>query len=135
MIFNPQESIDFQGFTGPFIQYTHARISSILRKAIDKPINDDCSDYTLSKVEKGLLKTLERYPDTIQSAASDYNASLICNYVYQVAKEFNSFLVDHSILKADSVSAMTIRLQICRLTQHVIRHGLDSLGIQSPERM
>lgn len=135
MIFNPQESIDFQGFTGPFVQYTHARISSILRKAIDKPINDDCSDYTLSKVEKGLLKTLERYPDTIQSAASEYNASLICNYVYQVAKEFNSFLVDHSILKADSVSAMTIRLQICRLTQHVIRHGLDSLGIQSPDRM
>lgn len=135
MIFNPQESIDFHGFTGPFVQYTHARICSILRKAGEmKDVNQE-KPIAFSSIEKQLLKTLERYPDTLQQATSELNPSLVCNYIFHLAKEFNSFLTDHSVLKAADASTMNFRLQICTLTKHVIQDGLNLLGINAPERM
>lgn len=134
MIFNPEESIDFHGFTGPFVQYTHARISSILRKA--EGINfDTTQDYTLTTVEMKLLRSLEQFPSVLVQAAKEYNPAMVSNTVYQVAKEFNSFLVDHSILKADTEGAKITRLKICQLTQHVIAFGLKILGIDAPHQM
>lgn len=134
MIFNPEESIDFHGFTGPFVQYTHARISSILRKA--EGINfDTTQDYTLTTVEMKLLRSLEQFPSILIQAAKEYNPAMVSNTVYQVAKEFNSFLVDHSILKADTEGAKITRLKICQLTQHVIAFGLKILGIDAPHQM
>ena len=134
MIFNPEESIDFHGFTGPFVQYTHARISSILRKA--EGINlDSTLDYTLTAVEMKMLRSLEQFPSILIQAAKEYNPAMVSNTVYQVAKEFNSFLVDHSILKADTEGAKITRLKICQLTQHVISFGLNILGIDAPHQM
>ena len=134
MIFNPEESIDFHGFTGPFIQYTHARISSILRKAVSINL-DSTQDYTLTAVEMKMLRNLEQFPSVLLQAAKEYNPAMVSNTVYQVAKEFNSFLVDHSILKADTDGAKITRLKICQLTQHVISFGLNILGIDAPHQM
>lgn len=137
MIFNPEESIDFHGFTGPFVQYSHARICSILRKASIEslPAELSVSDITLSSIEKNLLKLLAQYPTTIYQAAKEMNPSIVCNVVYQVAKEFNGFLVDHSVLKASDESVKNMRLQLCLLSKQVIAHGLNLLGIVAPERM
>ncbi len=134
MIFNPEESIDFHGFTGPFVQYTHARISSILRKADDIKIGNS-KDVSITPGEKKLLKLIEHYPDAILQAGREYNPSVICNYVYHVAKEFNSFLVDHSVLKAETESLKNMRLKLCVLTKQVIADALNLLGVQAPERM
>ncbi|MBK7690218.1 MAG: arginine--tRNA ligase [Bacteroidetes bacterium] len=134
MIFNPEESIDFHGFTGPFVQYSHARISSILRKATVEDLTLDVKP-AISRTEKNLLKLLEQYPAILFQAAKEMNPSIVCNAVYQVAKEFNAFLVDHSVLKADDANTMKMRLQICLLCKHVIAHGLHLLGIAAPERM
>lgn len=134
MIFNPQESIDFHGFTGPFVQYSHARICSILRKANLQDL-EMATMPLLTKSEKNILKLVEQYPATIFQAAKEMNPSIVCNSVYQVAKEFNSFLVDHSVLKAEDADTMKMRLQICLLCKQVISHGLHLLGISAPERM
>lgn len=133
MIFNPQESIDFHGFTGPFVQYSHARISSILRKASLEDLN--FSNVTLTVSEKNLLKLLEQYPATVYQSAKEMNPAVVCNAIYQVAKEFNGFLVEHSVLKAEEEDTKKMRLQLCMLCKHVIAHGLNLLGISAPERM
>ena len=119
MLFNPDESIDFHGFTGPFIQYTHARIKSILRK---EPVTD-CIVFTqpLLPLEKELLITLEQYPVIIEQAASEYNPSLIANYVYSVAKTFNSFYTEHSVANAESTEKKQLRLRLCQMTVLRIR--------------
>jgi arginyl-tRNA synthetase len=136
MIFNPQESIDFHGFTGPFVQYTHARICSILRKAQDASHTIlESSIIEITSVEKNLLKTLEQYPSILAQAHSEFNPAVICNFIFSIAKEFNSFLVNHSILKADTVEQQNMRLQICTLTKQVISHGLNLLGVNAPDRM
>lgn len=134
MIFNPEESIDFHGFTGPFVQYSHARISSILRKATIEHLTWDVKP-AISCTEKNLLKLLEQYPAILFQAAKEMNPSIVCNAVYQVAKEFNAFLVDHSVLKADDANTMKFRLQLCLLCKHVLAHGLNLLGIAAPDRM
>ncbi|GBL35393.1 arginine--tRNA ligase [Filimonas sp.] len=134
MIFNPQESIDFHGFTGPFVQYTHARISSILRKANAGELTAS-PQINLTPSEKNLLKLLEQYPTFLLQAAKEYNPSVVCNYIYSLAKEFNGFLVDHSILKAESETVKNVRLKLCLLTKHVLSHGLGLLGAKAPERM
>ncbi len=134
MIFNPQESIDFHGFTAPFIQFTHARITSILSKAGDIP-KENTTSYHITSVEKNCLKMLENYPIVLLQAAKEYNPAMVSNYIYQVAKEYNSFLADHSILKAESEEAKHTRLKLSQLTKHVIAHGLKLLGIDSPDRM
>jgi len=134
MIFNPQESIDFHGFTGPFIQYTHARICSILRKA-EGMDRTTLGAYSMSEVEKNLIRSLEHYPILLQQAAHEYNPSLLCNYLFQLAKDYNSFLTGHSILKADSDEARSFRLQLSELTMRILRRGMLIMGIEVPERM
>ncbi|MCB0716191.1 MAG: arginine--tRNA ligase [Chitinophagaceae bacterium] len=132
MVFNPEESIDFHGFTGPFIQYTHARIKSILRK--ENPEGDSLKDVLL-KPEKDLLLQLEQYPSIVEQAAAEHNPSVLAIYIFQVAKSFNSFYAELSIMKAESKLKKELRLQIASLTARVIASGMHLLGIKVPERM
>lgn len=134
MIFNPEESIDFHGFTGPFVQYTHARIKSILRK--EKSV---CSFQfavsSLLKLEKELLLLLEQYPTIVKQAADEYNPSVIAIYIFNVAKTYNTFYTEHSVLNAESEEKKQLRLQLCQLTANVIKDAMSLLGIRVPERM
>ena len=134
MVFNPEESIDFHGFTGPFIQYTHARIKSILRK---EPAAEGLFETTtpLLPLEKELLLLLEQYETTLQVAALEHDPSQIAAYIFNVAKTYNTFYTQHSVLKAESEEKKALRLRICALTAKVIAHGMSLLGIQVPERM
>lgn len=133
MVFNPEESIDFHGFTGPFIQYTHARIKSILRKEV---VGDgQLAMGNLLKLEKQLLLLLEQYPDIVHQAAFEFNPASIANYIYSVAQTYNTFYTVHSVLKAESEEKKQLRLQLCQLTASVIKDGMKLLGIKVPERM
>lgn len=133
MIFNPEESIDFHGFTGPFIQYTHARIRSILRKAGEVPAI--LASSPLLKLEKELIVTLEQYGSMIQQAVADHNPSVIAIYVYNLAKTYNSFYTEHSVTNAETEEKKALRLQLSLMTANVIRSGMSLLGIRVPERM
>jgi arginyl-tRNA synthetase len=134
MVFNPEESIDFHGFTGPFVQYTYARIKSILRK--EKAVNSQLTGATgLLKLEKGLLVLLDQYGDIVQQAAMEYSPAVIANYIYSVAQTYNTFYTAHSVLKAESEEKKQLRLQLCQLTSSVIQHAMSLLGIRVPERM
>ena len=134
MIFNPEESIDFHGFTGPFIQYTHARIKSILRK---NEINTSTSSVheELLPVEKELLMLLEQYEHTLQLAAQDMDPSCIATYLFQLAQTFNSFYAAHSISNAETDNKKQLRLKISSLTSIVLASGMQLLGIKVPEKM
>ena len=132
MIFNPEESIDFHGFTGPFVQYTHARIRSILRK--EQPQHTTISSQLL-KLEKELIISLEQFPSVIEQAGEEMNPSLIAVYVFNLAKTFNSFYTEHSIMNAETPEKKELRLQIAQLTANVIKTGMGLLGIKVPERM
>lgn len=134
MIFNPEESIEFQGFTGPFIQYTHARIKSILRKH-GKPNSASSSTESLLLLEKEVIKHLELFPATIAEAAQEHDPSKIAIYVFNLAQTFNSFYAQHSIGNAESEAKKVLRLQIAELTANVIKTAMQTLGIQVPERM
>jgi len=133
MLFNPEESIDFQGFTGPFIQFIHARIKSILRKETAAP----AAHFTtpLLPLEKELIVTMEQYPVIIEQAATDYNPSHIANYVYAVAKTFSSFYSEHKVASAESEEKKQLRLRLCQMTANIIASGMGLLGIKVPERM
>jgi arginyl-tRNA synthetase len=133
MIFNPQESIDFQGHTGPFIQYTHARIQSILRK--EAIVHTATYTATLLPLEKSLLLELDRYPQTIVQSCAEHDPSHLANYLYMLAKSFNTFYAQHSVLHADNDEQRQLRLKICALTAKVIANGMWLLGIDVPERM
>jgi arginyl-tRNA synthetase len=133
MIFNPQESIDFQGFTGPFVQYTHARICSILRKAGELPKTE--SPVNLEKEERELLVSLEQFPLIVEQAVEEHNPSVIANYVYTIAKSFNGFYTQHSIMQAPTETSKAFRLRLAKLSGQVIKSSLALLGIQAPERM
>lgn len=136
MVFNPDESIEFHGFTGPFIQYTHARIKSILRKSNDVLVKDfPLTDEKLLPLEKQLIILLEQYPIILEQAFIEHNPSIIANYVFDLAKMFNSFLVDHSILYAETPSKKQLRLQLASMTANVIKSSMQLLGINVPERM
>ncbi|WP_460767583.1 arginine--tRNA ligase [Niabella terrae] len=133
MVFNPEESIDFHGFTGPFIQYTHARIKSILRSetiAAQAPVTGD-----LLPLEKELLVLLEQFNAVVQQAATEFNPSLVAIYVFNLSKLFNSFYTAHSVRSAESEEKKQLRLKIARLTAHTIAAGMQLLGIKVPERM
>jgi arginyl-tRNA synthetase len=134
MIFNPEESIDFHGFTGPFVQYTHARICSILRKA-NKEVHQIEPSIALSLHEKTLLKQLEQYPSILLQSAKEFNPAVISIYLFNLAKEYNSFLVDHSILKAENEKIQTCRIALSTMVKNVLAHGLQLLGIQAPNKM
>ncbi|MBI1780346.1 MAG: arginine--tRNA ligase [Sphingobacteriales bacterium] len=133
MIFNPEESIDFHGHTGPFIQYTHARIKSILRK--EQPKDKGNISNSLLPLEKELLITLEQYPQVIEAAGTEMDPSVIANYAYQLAKTFNSFYTEHSIMNAESAEKKELRLLIAQMTANVIASAFGLLGIKVPERM
>tara|TARA_R110002072_G_scaffold163357_1_gene315885 strand:- start:52080 stop:53861 length:1782 start_codon:yes stop_codon:yes gene_type:complete len=134
ILFNPEESVDFQGNTGPFIQYTYARIQSILRKAEETNISTVAPEVIHPK-EKELLKQLQLFPETIQLAAQNYSPSLIANYTYDLVKEFNSFYQNVPILVADSASEKTFRIALSRAVAEVIKTAFGLLGITVPERM
>jgi arginyl-tRNA synthetase len=134
MVFNPEESIDFHGFTGPFVQYTHARIKSILRKA-GSNANATAYTGTLLKLEKELLLLLEQYPAIVKQAAAEYNPSVIAVYAFTVAKMYNAFYTEHSVLNAETEEKKNLRLQLSRLTSDTIKAAMHLLGIKVPEKM
>ncbi len=134
MVFNPEESIDFQGFTGPFIQYTHARIRSILRKAGMDSANNVFQTDLLPK-EKELLVQLGQYSDVVHQAAQEQNPSVIAIYTYQLAKSFNGFYAEHSVMQAESAAKKSLRIQVCQLTAATLKDAMGLLGISVPERM
>jgi arginyl-tRNA synthetase len=133
MLFNPEESIDFHGFTGPFIQYTYARIRSILRK--EKAISDKPQAASLLPLEKKLVVLIEQYSSIIEQAAIEYNPSVIAIYVFNLAKDFNTFYTEHSVVNAESAEKKQLRLQLCEMTANVISSSMQLLGIRVPERM
>ncbi|WP_418513816.1 arginine--tRNA ligase [Corallibacter sp.] len=134
ILFDPKDSVDFQGNTGPFIQYTYARIQAILRKAnFDMSVN--ITNIKLHEKEKELIKQLELFPDIIQQAASNYSPALIANYTYDLVKEFNSFYQNVSILGADIETEKIFRVKLSQSVANTIRNAFSLLGIQVPERM
>lgn len=139
MVFNPEESVDFHGFTGPFIQYTHARIKSILRKeSVDNNqllIGKDSASHSLFPLEKQLIISLEQYPAMIQQACDEHNPSVIAIYIFTLAKLFNTFYTEHSVINAGSPEKKQLRLQLCIMTVNVIASAMGLLGIKVPERM
>ena len=138
MLFNPEESIDFNGNTGPFIQYTYARIRSILRKAAAQDILLPASladDAPLNEKEIELIQRLNDFGTAVAQAGIDYSPSGIANYCYELTKEFNQFYHDYSILSADTEAEKITRLVLARNVAKVIRNGMALLGIEVPERM
>ena len=135
ILFNPEESVDFQGNTGPFIQYTYARIQSILRKASDTGVAEDYTYEALQPKEKELIKQLALYPETVQLAAENHSPALIANYTYDLVKEFNSFYQQVSILGADTDAEKIFRVALSKKVGEVIEAAFGLLGIQVPERM
>jgi arginyl-tRNA synthetase len=133
MLFNPQESIDFHGYTGPFVQYTHARIQSVLRK--ERCNGNIPTDYPLNEQEKEIIALLFLFPSVAEEAALNYDPSAICNYVYNLAKTYNAFYHDNPILKAQSNEAKQVRLAISEMTARVIKSSLSLLGIHAPDKM
>jgi arginyl-tRNA synthetase len=133
MIFNPEESIDFHGFTGPFIQFNHARIKSILRK--EKVIGNLDLGIGFEPLEKELIIALEQYPTIIQQACEEMNPSAIAIYVYNIAKIFSSFYNEHSIANAETEEKKQLRLHLAAMTANVIKSGMGLLGVEVPERM
>jgi arginyl-tRNA synthetase len=134
MVFNPDESIDFHGFTGPFVQYTHARLKSILRKETPGEFSS-ANAGPLLPLEKELLISLEKYGSLLNQACSEMSPSLVANYVFSVAQIFNSFYAEHSVGRAESENKKQLRLRICVMTANVICSAMALLGIRVPERM
>jgi arginyl-tRNA synthetase len=143
ILFDPKESIDFQGNTGPFIQYTYARIQSILRKAnfdtnvmLSSRLPDgQAVEASLQDKEKELLKQIQLFPEIIQNAAESHSPALIANYTYDLVKEFNSFYQNVSILGADTKNEKIFRVQLSKTVATVIKNAFGLLGIRVPERM
>lgn len=138
MLFNPEESIDFQGNTGPFVQYTHARICSMIRKAKEQVIDfqlQSISANTLSPTEQELIYLLGTYKAKIEEAAAQYSPAIIAQYAYDVAKQFNKLYNELSILNEEDAIKRNIRLTLAELTGKTIREAFELLGITSPERM
>ena len=137
MLFNPEESIDFNGNTGPFIQYTHARIRSILRKAAEQQIDFSTmpEGVELSEKETELIQKLNSYGAAVAQAGKDYSPSGIANYCYELTKEFNQFYHDYSILREEDEKKKVFRLILARNVAKTIKNGMALLGIEVPERM
>ncbi len=134
MVFNPEESIDFQGNTGPFIQYTYARIQAIIRKSAHDQ-NQVIDGVSLHEKEVELIKQLEAYPSVIQQAAKQYSPAVIANYVYDLVKSYNSFFQNVSIFGADTPEETLLRAQLSQWVGNVIKSGFGMLGINVPDRM
>ena len=135
MMFNPEESIDFQGNTGPFIQYTHARIKSILKNVEGKNLAFDVNNIQLHSLEKNIIDILHAYPSVIVNAGKEMSPGLVANYVYELAKSFSQLYHELSILKENNTDQRNLRIMICMFTANIIRQGFNILGINVPERM
>lgn len=136
MTFNPKESIDFNGNTGPFIQYTYARIRSVLRKADEAGFRGvDFSTVIPEEREVTLIRRLSDFPSVVREAGRSYSPALIANYIYDLVKEYNQFYHDCSILKEEDAAKRSMRLELSAVTADVIRRGMGLLGIKVPERM
>jgi arginyl-tRNA synthetase len=134
MIFNPEESIDFHGFTGPFVQYTNARIKSILRKE-NIPTDSKIEASPLLPLERAVIKELEKYSAAVVQACEEMNPSVIANYAFSLAKVFNSFYQEHSVGNAETAEKKQLRLQLANLSAVIIKSSMELLGIKVPERM
>ena len=134
ILFNPEESVDFAGNTGPFIQYTYARIQSIVRKA-DFDLSRTVTEIELHEKEKELLKQLELYPEVIQNAAHHHSPALIANYTYDLVKEYNSFYQTVSILGEADLTKKIFRVQLSKKVAETIQSAFKLLGIEVPDRM
>jgi len=134
LLFDPNESIDFQGHTGPFIQYTHARIRSVISRA-ELQLEEIMPVNELDAVERDLIITLTQYPEMVRIAAAEYNPATIANYVYELAKAFNKFYHEKSILQAENETLKRFRLQLASASANIIKTGMGLLGIDVPERM
>ena len=138
MTFNPKESIDFNGNTGPFIQYTHARIQSIMRKAAEQGISIPTTlsaDISLSVKEEGLVQQVAEYASIVKQAGDEYNPALIANYIYDLVKEYNQFYHDYTILKEENTDLKNFRLILSDNVGRVVKSGMSLLGIEVPDRM
>jgi arginyl-tRNA synthetase len=133
LLFDPNESVDFQGHTGPFIQYTHARIKSVLNRATITGVDTEPAE--LAPEERDLIVTLTQFPEIITQAAIAYNPGTIANYIYELAKAYNKFYHEHSILQAEDELVKQFRLQLSVASAKVISRGMNMLGIEVPERM
>lgn len=134
MLFNPAESIDFTGNTGPFIQYAYARIQSLQQKSSIELLVD-WSSVELNEDEVNLIKGLLQFPETVESAANAFSPALLANYTYELVKKYNGFYQNNSILKADNENTIAFRLTLSRLVGEVIKKSMNCLGIQVPNRM
>jgi arginyl-tRNA synthetase len=134
MMFNPEESIDFNGNTGPFIQYTHARIQSVLRK-YGKEISDIKTDLAISKIEKEIVQTILAYPAIISEAANNLSPALVANYVYELVKAYNNFYQTTPILKVDDEQVLEFRIALSAKVADLIKSGMALLGIEVPDKM
>jgi arginyl-tRNA synthetase len=138
MTFNPKESIDFNGNTGPFIQYTHARIKSVLRKAAEQGIDFSTltnTEITISEKESYLIQLITEFPAVVKQAGEEFSPALIANYVYELVKEYNQFYHDFTILKEENADLKQFRLVLSETIASVVKSGMNLLGIDVPERM
>ena len=137
MVFDPQESVDLQGQTGPYIQYSYVRINGVLKKAEIEGLNlsENVNYEKLQPQEKDLIFKIYEYPKAIEEAAATYDPSVVANYCYDLAKAYHKFWHDLSIFNADTEGVKIFRLQLSQMVGHVLKHGLDLLGIEMPDRM
>ncbi len=138
MLFNPRESIDFDGNTGPFIQYTYTRIRSVFRKAAEMEVSMPGSVQTniqLNDKEKNLIRLVHEFPAIVSESGNTYNPSLIANFIYDLVREYNQFYHEYSILKEENPDVRDLRLVLSRIVSDVARNGMELLGIEMPERM
>ena len=135
MLFDPRESIDFNGNTGPFIQYTHARIRSIMRKASEAGIDTAAACSTVIPAETELIKMLCDYPSVVLSAGENFAPSIIANYAYDLAKQFNGYYHDHSILREEDAAVRAMRVRLADTVSRVLKSSMSLLGISVPDRM
>lgn len=134
MLFDPNESINFQGNTGPFLQYTHARICSILRKAgdFDQSLS---AEVEMNEAEREIVKLISEYAAIVQEAGKNHSPALLANYLYELVKAFNHFYQSVPILKEENITNRNFKLMVCKATGNVLKSGLKLLGIEAPERM
>ena len=133
LLFDPNESVDFQGHTGPFIQYTHARIRSVLSRA--EVQNGKLAISEIAPEERDVILALNQFPETIIVAADGFSPAIVANYVYELAKIFNKFYHEKSILQAEDELTKQFRLQLASASASVIKRSMSLLGIEVPERM
>lgn len=137
MLFDPKESIDFNGHTGPFIQYTHARIKSIIRKAKEQDLSFEIKANfdQINELERDLIKYIYEFEQTIEESSRSYNPAIIANFIYELTKTFNRYYHDHSILKEENKDIQTFRLALISQCATIISNGMHLLGIKVPEKM